>query len=151
MITLTDSIEINTSPEKVFNTLIEVFSSEESYKKWHKDHVTCNWVKGQPFDEKSVLYCEEYLHGEIHKLKFSELKKDPYKKIEYKILFPMSIICPRGSFLIEPKSENSVFTATLSIRFDWFFKRFAKKRIEIMTNHMKEEGQNLKKLIEEEI
>jgi len=41
MTTLKDSIEIKTVPEKIFNGLIRVFSSEEDFKKWHKEHVKC--------------------------------------------------------------------------------------------------------------
>ena len=70
MITLTDSIEIKATPEKIFNGLIKVFSSEKYFKTWHQDHVKCYWIKGEPFEEGSILYVEEYLHGKIHKMKF---------------------------------------------------------------------------------
>jgi hypothetical protein len=151
MINLKDSIEILKTPDKVFDGLIKVFSTQEYFKKWHKDHVKCNWIKGQPFEVGSILYCEEYLHGDLHKMKFQGVKKERNKKIEYKLLFPMSIICPKGSFLIEPKEGNSIFTAILSFRFGWFFQKFAKSRVEVITKHMKEEGENLKKLLENEI
>lgn len=150
MVTLKDSIEIRTTPEKVFNGLIKAFSSEDDYKKWHKDHVKCNWIKGQPFEVGSILYCEEYLHHDLHKMKFQSTKKEPYNNIEFKVLFPMSLICPKGSFIIEPEEERSIFTATLSFRFGWFFQKFAKNRIEMVANHMREEGENFKKLLENE-
>ncbi|MFX0117600.1 MAG: SRPBCC family protein [Candidatus Hodarchaeota archaeon] len=151
MITLKDSIEICTTPEKVFNGLIEVFSSLEHFKKWHKDHVKCSWIKGKPFEVGSILYCEEYLHGDLHKMKFLATKNEQNQRIEYKLLFPTSIICPKGSFLIEPKEGNSIFTATLSFRFGWFFQKFFRTRVETITQHMKEEGENLKALLENEI
>jgi len=44
--------------------------------------------------------------------------------------------------------DHCVFTATLSFRFGWFFSRFAKSRIKAIEMHMKEEGENLKKLLE---
>lgn len=151
MVTLIDSIEMKTTPEKLFNGLIKVFSSQEDYKKWHKDHVDCSWIKGQSFEMGSLLYCEEYLHGELHKMKFLSTKKELNKKIEYKLLFPWSIICPKGSFIIEPKEGSSIFTATLSFRFGWLFQKFAKRRVEVITIHMKEEGENLRKILENEI
>ncbi|MFX1336712.1 MAG: SRPBCC family protein [Promethearchaeota archaeon] len=149
MITLIDTIEIKTTPKKVFNGLIKVFSSQEDYKLWHKDHIKCSWI-GQPFELGSILYCEEYLHGELHKMKFSATKKEPNRIIEYKLLFPVSIVCPKGSFIIEEKDGSSIFTATLSFRFGWFFQKFAKRRVEAITMHMKEEGENLKRILENE-
>lgn len=151
MITLRDSIEIRTSPEKVFHGLIKVFSSQEYFKKWHKDHVKCSWIKGQPFEVGSILYVEEYLHGELHKMKFLGTKKELNRKIEYKLLFPMSIVCPKGSFIIEPTERSAIFTATLSFRFGWLFQKLAKSRVEAIIKHMKEEGQNLKNILENEI
>jgi hypothetical protein len=147
---LIDSIEIKTTPEKLFDGLIKVFSSQEDYKKWHKDHVKCCWIEGQPFEVGSILYCEEYLHNELHKMKFLGTKKELNRKIEFKLQFPVSIICPKGSFIIEPKNGGAIFTATLSFRFIWFFQKFAKSKVEAITNHMKEEGENLKKILENE-
>lgn len=151
MITVTDSIEIIKTPEKLYSGLIKFFSSQEDYKKWHKDHVECRWIKGQPFEIGSILYCEEYLHGELHTMKLRCTTNVPDKEIQYKILFPMSLICPKGSFIIEPKEGSSIFTATLSIRFGWLFQALAKSRVEAITKHMKEEGENLKEILENEI
>ena len=129
MTTLKDTIEIRTTPEKILNSLIKVFSSEENFKRWHNDHITCKWLKGKPFEIGSILYVEEYLHGELHKMKFLSTRLDPNRKIEYKLLFPASIICPRGSFIIEPEGESCIFTATLSFRTSWLFSIFAENRV----------------------
>jgi hypothetical protein len=146
--TLKDSIEMKTAPEKIFNALIKVFSSEEYFKRWHKDHVKCQWCKGKPFEIGSVLYIEEYLHGELHKMTFLGTKLEPNRKIEYRLFLPTSIICPKGSFSIEPKGDSCIFTATLSFRLGWLFSIVAKGRVEAIKKHMKEEGENLRKLLE---
>ena len=151
MITLKDSIEIQTTPEKVFNAWIKVFSSQEYFKKWHPDHVKYSWIKGEPFAVGSILYVEEYLHCKLGKMKFLITNLEINRKIEFKLLFPTSIICPKGSFMIEPKERSSIFTATLTFRFGRFFQKFAKSRVEAVTTHMKEEGENLKKILENEI
>lgn len=148
MTTLKDSIKINTPPEKVFNGLIGLFSSEENFKAWHKDHAACRWLKGKPFEKGSVLYVEEYLHGELHQLKFFVTQLVPNRKIEYKLLFPVSVICPNGSFTIELQGKSSIFTSTLSFRIGWLFLILAKRRVEAIKKHMKEEGENLKKILE---
>jgi len=150
MITLRDSIEIKISPDKVYSGLIKMFSSQENYINWHKDHTACRWIKGQPFEIGSVLYCEETLHGESHSMKMRCTTNIVGKRIEYNLSFPMSIICPKGSFIMETKKKSSIFTATISIRFGWLFQLFFENRIKALATHMKEEGINLKKILEKE-
>ena len=144
MITLKDSIKIKTTPEKIFDFFVHF---EENYLAWHPDHVKCRWLEGEPFEEGSILYIEEYLHGKLHKMKFLGTKVELNRKIEYKLLFPTSIICPKGSFIIEPKGKTCIFTATLSFRFGWLFSKLAKNRVGAVKKHMKEEGENLKRLL----
>jgi uncharacterized protein YndB with AHSA1/START domain len=153
MITLQDSIEVKASPEKVFQWLTQRMKDKESYKAWHPDHVDIRWIKGEALQEGSILYAEEYLHGDLHKLKFRITKIVPNRLIEYRSLFPLSIIAPGNKFIIEPKGQNScIFTATGSLRIPrWLFVRIHKKhqhKIEATQQHMKEEGQNLKKALE---
>ncbi|MGD2127068.1 MAG: SRPBCC family protein [Desulfobacteraceae bacterium] len=153
MITLKDSIEIKATPERVFEWLVQRFKDKASYQAWHPDHIDIRWIKGEPLQEGSVLYAEEYLHGDLHKLKFRITKIVPNSVIEYRPLFPMSILAPGNTFLMEPKGENScIFTAMGSLRLPaWLFKRIHKKhknKIEATEQHMKEEGENLKRALE---
>ena len=146
MITLKDTMEIKATPERIFECFVHL---EENYRAWHPDHVKCRWLKGKPpAEEGSILYAEEYLHGKLHKLTFLMTKIEPNRKIEYKLLFPMSLICPKGSFIIEATEGSCIFTATLSFRFGWLFSKLAKNRVEAIKKHIKEEGENLKKLLE---
>jgi hypothetical protein len=153
MITLKDSIEVKATPEKVYAWLIARFKDKESYQAWHPDHVDIRWIKGDPFQEGSIIYAEEYLHGDLHKLKFRITKIVPNSLVEYRALFPLSIIAPGNTFLIEPSGENScMFTATGSLRLPrWLFERLKKKhenKIEATQQHIKEEGVNLKRAVE---
>ena len=151
METIKDTIEIKTTPQKIFDGLIKVFSSQEHFKEWHKDHVRCQWLNGKPFEEGSILYVEEHLHGKLHKMRFLSTQLEPNRRIEYRLLFPMSIICPRGSFSVEPKRGSCIFTATLTFRFSWFLKKYANDNVVAMKDHMREEGENLKKIIERDL
>ena len=153
MITLKDSIEIKAPPEKVFEWLVQRFKDKESYQAWHPDHVDIRWIKGKPLEEGSIVYGEEYLHGYLHKLKFRITKIVRNRMIEYRSLFPLSILAPRNTFLIELKGEKScIFTAMSSLRLPrWLFEKLNKKhknKIEAAQQHMKEEGKNLKRLLE---
>lgn len=149
METLTDSIEVNAPPEQVFSWLVQRMKDKESYKEWHPDHVDVRWIKGKPLHEGAVLYAEEYLHGELHKLKFVITRIVPNREIVYKALFPLSIFAPQNAFIIEPKGENScIFTATGSYRAGPLFKKFGRNMIDATKRHMKEEGENLKYAVE---
>jgi len=151
MITLKDSIKINAKPEEVFEGLIKVFSTQEYFQKWHEDHVKCYWIKGENFEEGSIIYLEQYMRGKLQKMKLQSTKIELNRRIEYKPLFPASIISPKGSFIVEPENGSSIFTATTSFRFGWLFKKFAQNRIEVFTTHIKKEGENLKKIVENKI
>ncbi len=155
MIILKDSIEIEATPEEVFECLVQRLKDKESYQAWHPEHVDIRWIKGEPFQKGSIIYAEEYLHGILHKLKFRITKIVPNRVVEYRSLFPLSILSPGNAFLIEPKGENSCnFTATGSLRIPRsLFKRLYKNhknKFEATEQHMKEEGENLKKLVEKE-
>ena len=151
MVIIKDTVKIKAEPKKVFNGLIKVFSSQEYFKKWHKDHIKCLWLKGKPFEKDSILYVEENLHGKLHKMKFVSTNLEPYRRIDSKLLFPTSIICPKASFIIKPKGESCIFTATLTFRFGWLFSKFMKDRVESVKKHMRDEGKNLKKIIEQNL
>ena len=149
MTTLKDSIEIKAKPEEVFEWLLQRFKDKEAYQAWHPDHVDVRWIKGVPLQKGSIVYAEEYLHGELHKLKFIITKVVPNKEIEYRPLFPLSIFAPGNTFLIEPKGRNScIFTAISRFRAGPVFKKLAKNKIEATEQHIKEEGENLKRALE---
>ena len=151
MVPLTNSIKIKGAPEEIFNALIKVFSSEKYYKLWHKNHKTCKWLKGKPFDKGSVLIAEEYLHGKLHKMKLIATNVEKNKKIEYRLAFPTSFVCPKGSFIIEKQEDYSIFTANLYFRFSKFLIRYAKDRVDAVRIHMKVEGEKLKEIVEKKM
>lgn len=144
VITIRDSIEIKTTGDRIFDFLINL---DKHYLEWHPDHV--KWVYESGRAEKGALvYYEEYLHGELHKIRSKIVHIEENKKIEFKNSFPFSLICPKGSFIIEQKGESSTFIATLSFRFGRMLLRFAKDRYESLKKHMDEEGKNIKRLLE---
>ena len=153
MITLQDSIEINASPEKVFLQLVRFIQDKESYKAWHPEHADIKWIKGNPTEEGSIMWIAEYLQGYLDKLKFRITKVEQNRKIEYRSLFPLSIIALGNVFNIEPIDENRcAFTASGRIRFPlWLFNKIHKNhagKLRASAQHMKEEGENLKKAVE---
>ena len=152
-VVIRDSIEIKTTAEGVFNFLTGIID-DDSYRAWHKeDHVSFRWLKGKPWTEGSVMYAEEYIHGKLHKLKFEINKVVPNRRIEY---IPTSPIIrkffPKNEFILEQKSESCLFTASGTYRVGKlgkiFFKKAIEKGLSSVKKHMREEGENLKTILE---
>jgi Polyketide cyclase / dehydrase and lipid transport len=152
-IVIKDSIEINASPESVFEFLVNM-TDDESYRNWHpEDHISLRWLKGKPWEVGSVVCAKEYIHGVIHTFKFVTTKMIPNRLIEYMPTFCLyRIFIPKNSFIIEPTSIGCIFTAEGSYRIGRIGKLFAKNKIEkgiaSMKKHLQEEGENLKRSVE---
>ena len=62
------------------------------------------------------------------------------------------MISPGFEWHIESKGENSIFTAISIIKCEGFYRKISKKQmdnaIRITKKHVKEEGENLKKILE---
>jgi len=150
-ITLTESTEIYTTPEQIYDFFMHL---DSNYKQWHpEEHVLFRWVEGSPWEVGSIAYAEEYLHGKLHKLRSIVTKIIPNSYIEYA---PTSRLLryyfPSGTFSIEPKGEVCLFTATVTMRVGWMVKTLFKSRLEhglaSVQKHMHEEGENLKQILE---
>ena len=148
---LRDTVEIKASPEQVFGWLAHF---KENYLAWHPDHVECRYLKGNPIEEGWIIYCEEYLHGKLHRFKFEVTKVEPNSRIDFKSGFGMA-----GAFIVEPRGANSLFTAEtyvgtkaplLGKLFDKLMWTFLGSRLKAGKRHMAEEGQNLKSILEED-
>ena len=104
----------------------------------------CRYLKGSPLKEDSIIYCEEYLHGKLHRFKFEIAKVEPNSRIDFK-----SGVGIAGAFMVEPRGANSLFTAEIYMgtkapllgklldRLMWVF---LGSRLEAGRQHMKEEG-----------
>ena len=152
-VVLRDSIEIKTTAEKVFTFLTHIVD-DESYRAWHKeDHVKFRFLKGDAWTEGSILYAEEYIHGKVHKLKCEITKIVPNKRIEY---VPTSWFArkffPKSEFIMEQKRDTCLFIAAGTLRVGKIgkilFKNTIEKGIASVKKHMREEGENLKRILE---
>ncbi len=151
---LKDSIEIKTSPEKIW----EFFENlEQNYKAWHpEDHIIFKWTKGNPMEVGSTFYAEEYAMGEIKKFKGTIDEVIPNRKIVFKYSFPASLVSLGFEWRIEPKGSTSVFTAVNYVRAERIMRilmKFSEYKtmetlVEVGKKHVKEEGENLKKILE---
>jgi hypothetical protein len=149
MISLRDRRDIHTTPERLFDWLGRM---PEVYTSWHPDHVACRVLHGSLLDVGSEIECKEYLHGRLHSMRFRVTKLIPNRRIEF-ALGGMG----RGAFEAEVSGDTVAFVAELDIGsdapligrlFDLIFSWFFRQRIDAMRQHMAEEGQNLKAILE---
>lgn len=146
---LLDSIEIDTTPEKIWGFFNNI---DKNYKSWHPDdHIVCRWIKGKPHEVGSILYAEEILAGKLRKIKMRCTNIEINRKIEYQTLFPLSIFHPKSIYLIEKKRHKTVFSAINYFRIPKLFKRVIAPLIDATEKHISEEGENLKRLLENKI
>ena len=151
MISLRDSIEIHTTAGQVFKWLVRM---PQEYKSWHPDHISCRVLHGSMLKIGSEIECEEYLHGKWHSLRFKMTKVVPDKRVEF-VIERMG----RGAFEVQESNDKVRFVAELDIGsdrlilgpiIDLLFTLFFRQRIEAMRQHMAEEGENLKGILESE-
>lgn len=143
MIALNESIEIRAAPQKVFDWFRHL---DENYVVWHRDHV--KWTFEGGLREGGRCEYEEMLHGDLHRVNAVLTRVVDDRLIKFRNTFPMSLLCPRGSFAFEPIGDGTLFTATLEFRAGKFFLTLAKRRVDAVKHHMKEESQNLKQILE---
>ena len=147
---LKDSIEIDTTPEKIW----EFFKNlDKNYTIWHpKDHIVFRWTKGDPLEEGSNCYAEQYVMGKAKKYNATLAEIIPNRKIVFKWSYPVSLVSPKVEWMITPKGTHSFFTAITYIRaghlFNKLFKKGMRRVIDAHNKHTSEEAENLKNILE---
>ena len=100
----------------------------------------------------SNWYGEEIVRGKVFKLKGTIGEVIQNRKIVFKYSFPISLVAPRFEWIIESKGMNSIFTAKSYLRAGDLFYKLSRKemetKIEMHNQHVIEEGENLKKILE---
>ena len=145
MKTLKESIEINVSPEVIWEWFLHL---AENYCEWHPSHIKAYWKSGIPNKIGSVFYAEENIAGELLKMKSKLTKLIPNKLYKFKTVGSLKLLLPRGTFEIKTSDNGSIFTATLDFRMGNLLSKIVNKKVREITQHMIEEGQNLKDILE---
>jgi hypothetical protein len=143
---LHDSILINTTPDRIFEFFEHM---DENYLRWHPDHLLFRWEKGRGLSEGVEFYFEERIGGQLLKKRVRFTHIEPNRHIEFAVTNPLiRLIMPRLLFAIEPQGEQSRFIAEIHIRTGPIGARLNAREFNAVRQHMKEEGENLKKLLE---
>jgi hypothetical protein len=143
---LHDSILINTTPDRIFAFFEHM---DENYLRWHPDHLLFRWEKGRGLSEGVEFYFEEHIGEQLLKKRVRFTHIEPNRHIEFAVTNPLiRLIMPRLLFAIEPQGEQCRFIAEIHIRTGPIGAKLNAREFNAVRQHMKEEGENLKKLLE---
>lgn len=149
MIELTDTIDIDVSPETVWSWFQ---SLPEHYKEWHPDHISCRWVRGDAFEPGARMEAVERLHGRRHRLLLKMIGTESGRRVQYRVYPGVN-----GSLSAEPTGTGSRFTAKIEIGtrlpviswiIDTILRIVLAPHLEAIRQHQYEEGVNLKAILE---
>lgn len=151
MTRLTDSIVVDAPPVDVF----EFFRSmdEDRYLAWHPDHVAFAYVEGDRVKEGAVAVYEEVVGEERVRspVRYTEVRPPEY--VEFRdTRRRWRLLNPRNAFAFEPVDGRTGFVATVDLRIGPLERISASVRrdLDALRQHMAEEGENLKRLVEDD-
>ncbi|MDD7972823.1 SRPBCC family protein [Roseinatronobacter alkalisoli] len=122
---------------------------EENYTRWHPDHITFRWLQEGRQAVGNRFYFEEHIHGQHLKRTMRYSKVEHGRLIEF---VPDSALIrfflKRVSFIIEPTDGQCRFTQEVQVLSGPIGRRLNRKGFAAVEKHMREEGQNLKAIME---
>jgi uncharacterized protein YndB with AHSA1/START domain len=148
-VTLRHEIEIHARPERVYAFFENL---ERNYTKWHPDHVVFRWVKGGGLEEGATAYAEQRMRGKLHRLPVRFTKVIPNRLIEFEWVNPLArFFAPRNVWIFEATNGGCRFIAECEIRLGWISSRMShvRRALDRGRTHLREEGENLKRLVGE--
>ena len=142
---LRHSIDIQASPDTLYDWFRHL---DRHYRQWHADHRDCYWEKGDGTHAGDILFASELLHGRLHRLRFRMTRLRPGRFMRFRVLGVIGWLVPEGDFTITPSNNGSRFSAGLRVRGGWLLRRLLPAHYQALRTHMREEGENLKRLLE---
>jgi hypothetical protein len=143
---LHDSIWIRTTPRQVFRFFETM---DEHYLRWHPDHLLFRWEEGRGVREGVVFHFEETIGGKRMKKRVHFTRVEPDRHVEFTFTNRLlALIVPRLSFHFEPERGGTRFEAEIVVRTGPLGAWLNRREFDAVRQHMREEGENLKALLE---
>ncbi len=149
---LAHSITVSAPAEKVWRFLENL---ETNYVRWHPvDHKAFAWTGGEPLSKGATLYSEQIMAGELVKYNAVIAESIPLEKVVMRFSFPVSLITDRIEWHLAGHGDATEFTAITHLKFGplarTFFRKGIYRLIADHNRHVRVEGENLKRLLENE-
>jgi uncharacterized protein YndB with AHSA1/START domain len=138
--------DIGVPPAAVFRFFEEM---PDNYSNWHPDHVEFRWVDGNGLSAGTTAYFAERIAGTNHERTVRFVEVVPNERI---VFTPTSrlvrFLMPRISFAIEPREAGCTLVQRITIRTGPIGAWLNRREFDAVRTHMREEGANLKRLVE---
>ena len=156
MITLKESIEIETSLEELYNWFMDL---EDNFTKWHPNHKKFERLTGGD-EVGDIIYFEECVNGIWYKVK-GEITVKEKNEDNFRIEFKTMSGIGRISFIAKKTEEGCIFTHIENFGLKTpliggvinflLFNVIARKKanLDLILNDMKEDNKNLKQILED--
>lgn len=145
---LKETTDVEAPPEEVYRFFEEM---EGNYERWHPDHITFRWTKGVGLEQGAEAYFEERIVGKLQKKTVKFVKVIPGRYIEFKpTSLLVGLLMPHISFTINTRSNGCELTQRIKVRTGPIGARLNKREFDAVRTHMREEGENLKRILENE-
>lgn len=143
---LEDRTEIAAQPRQVFAFFRHM---EANYRRWHPDHIAFRWIHGRGLEAGVEFAFEEIIGGKRMKrrLRFVEVVTDRTLAFEPTSRF-VRLFMPRLSFEIEPTEGGCILVARIRIRTGPVGAWLNRREFSAVRRHMRQEGENLKMIVE---
>ena len=143
---LEHDILVGAAPSALFRFFEKM---EENYTAWHPDHHHFVWRKGRGCKEGNVFFFDETIAGQRQPKEVVFTKVVPDRSIEFA---PTNrffrLFLPSISFRFEPEGRATRFVAQIVLRMGPLARWLHRKEFEVVHQHMREEGENLKSMVE---
>jgi hypothetical protein len=145
---LKETTDVKAPPETVYRFFEEM---EENYERWHPDHIAFRWTAGSGLQQGAEAYFEERIAGTVQKktVKFVAVTPDRYLEFKPTSLL-VGLLMPHISFTIDAHSDGCELTQRINVRTGPIGARLNKREFDAVRTHMREEGENLKRIVEDE-
>lgn len=145
---LQETTNVKAPPKEVYRFFEEM---EGNYERWHPDHITYRWTEGIGMEQGTEAYFEERIAGKLQKKTVTFVEVTPDRYIEFKpTSLLVGLLMPHISFTIDARSDGCELTQRIKVRTGPIGARLNKREFDAVRTHMREEGENLKRILETE-
>ena len=143
---LEHKILVHGQPERLFQFFEDM---EMNYTHWHPDHHHFEWRKGRGCLEGNVFFFDETIAGQRQPKEVVFTRVEPDRMIEFA---PTNrffrLFLPSIMFEFQPEGDHTWLVARIALRMGPVARWLHRKEFELVRKHMREEGENLKLMVE---
>lgn len=143
---LEESTLIDAPPEDVFEFFEQM---DKQYTAWHPNHILFRWVDGAGLSEGNVAYFEEEIDGKVLRKEVRFTRIEANRRIEFRpISRLMRLFLPIIVFSFHPVAGGTRVVQQVKIRTGPIGKWINRREFAAVQQHMQEEGEYLRDILE---